>query len=40
MIHYYRYYGLQFQKPDQMQLDERQAPTRVVVEDTPLLSEV
>ena len=41
MIHYY--YGLQFRKPetaDKMQLDERQAPARVVVEDTPLLSEV
>ena len=41
MIHYY--YSLQFQKPetaDQMQLDERQTLTRVVVEDTPLLSEV
>ena len=41
MIHYF--YGLQLRKPEtanKMQLDERQAPARVIVEDTPLLSEV
>ena len=41
MIHYY--YGLQFRKPekiDEMPIEERQPLERVVVEDTPLLTEV